>query len=236
MATTRPLLEARGLTRRFGGLTAVGAVDLDLGPGEVHALIGPNGAGKTTLVSLISGRLLPDEGTIRFEGRDITRLPAHARVRLGIAYTFQITAVFPRLSVFDNVALAAQRHAPDLAAATRAALARVGLDAHADRLAGTLAYGHQRLLEVAMGFALDPKLLILDEPTQGLTRSEIAAFKSLVRSIAPSAAVLLIEHDMDVVMDLAQRITVLDAGRRLATGTPEEVRADPAVQAAYLGA
>ena len=236
MATTRPLLEARGLTRRFGGLTAVGAVDLDLGPGEVHALIGPNGAGKTTLVSLISGRLLPDEGTIRFEGRDITRLPAHARVRLGIAYTFQITAVFPRLSVFDKVALAAQRHAPDLAAATRAALARVGLDAHADRLAGTLAYGHQRLLEVAMGLALNPKLLILDEPTQGLARSEIAAFKSLVRSIAPSAAVLLIEHDMDVVMDLAQRITVLDAGRRLATGTPEEVRADPAVQAAYLGA
>jgi branched-chain amino acid transport system ATP-binding protein len=236
MATTRPLLEARGLTRRFGGLTAVGAVDLDLGPGEVHALIGPNGAGKTTLVSLISGRLLPDEGSIRFEGQDITRLPAHARVRLGIAYTFQITAIFPRLSVFDNVALAAQRTAPDRAAATRAALARVGLDAHADRLAGTLAYGHQRLLEVAMGLALDPKLLILDEPTQGLARSEIAAFKSLVRSIAPSATVLLIEHDMDVVMDLAQRITVLDAGRRLATGTPEEVRADPAVQAAYLGA
>ena len=184
MATTRPLLEARGLTRRFGGLTAVDAVDLDLSPGEVHALIGPNGAGKTTLVSLISGRLLPDEGTIRFENTDITRLPAHARVRLGIAYTFQITAIFPRLSVFDNVALAAQRHAPDRAAATHAALARVGLDAHAGRLAGTLAYGHQRLLEVAMGLALAPKLLILDEPTQGLALSEIAAFKSLVRSIA----------------------------------------------------
>ena len=236
MATTRPLLEARGLTRRFGGLTAVDAVDLDLSPGEVHALIGPNGAGKTTLVSLISGRLLPDEGTIRFENTDITRLPAHARVRLGIAYTFQITAIFPRLSVFDNVALAAQRSAPDRAAATHAALARVGLDAHAGRLAGTLAYGHQRLLEVAMGLALAPKLLILDEPTQGLARSEIAAFKSLVRSIAATATVLLIEHDMDVVMDLATRITVLDAGRRLATGTPTQVRADPAVQTAYLGA
>ena len=230
------LLEARGLTRRFGGLLAVDRVDLDLAPGEVHALIGPNGAGKTTLVSLLSGRLLPEAGTIRFEGRDIARLPAHARVRLGIAYTFQITAIFPRLSVFDNVALAAQRTAADHAAATHAALARVGLDTHSDRPAGTLAYGHQRLLEVAMGLALRPKLLILDEPTQGLALSEIAAFKTLVQSIAETATVLLIEHDMDVVMDLADRITVLDAGRRLATGTPEEVRADPAVQAAYLGA
>jgi branched-chain amino acid transport system ATP-binding protein len=236
MPTTRPLLEARGLTRRFGGLTAVDRVDLDLTAGEIHALIGPNGAGKTTLVSLISGRLLPDAGHIRFEGQDITALPAHARVRLGVAYTFQITAIFPRLSVFDNVALAAQRTAPDLAAATRRALARVGLDAHADRLAGTLAYGHQRLLEVAMGLALSPKLLILDEPTQGLALSEIEAFKTLVQSIARSATVLLIEHNMDVVMDLADRITVLDAGRRLATGTPAQVRADPAVQAAYLGA
>ena len=185
MPTTRPLLEARGLTRRFGGLTAVDRVDLDLTAGEIHALIGPNGAGKTTLVSLLSGRLLPDAGHIRFEGRDITRLPAHARVRLGIAYTFQITAIFPRLSVFDNVALAAQRTAADLAADTRAALARVGLDAHADRPAGTLAYGHQRLLEVAMGLALAPKLLILDEPTQGLALSEIEGFKTLVRIHRP---------------------------------------------------
>jgi branched-chain amino acid transport system ATP-binding protein len=235
MATDRPLLEARGLTRRFGGLLAVAAVDLDLAAGEIHALIGPNGAGKTTLVGLISGRLLPDDGAIRFEGRDITRLPAHARVHLGIAYTFQVTAIFPRLAVFDNVALAAQRHAADLRADTLAALAHVGLDAFAERPAGTLAYGHQRLLEVAMGLALRPKLLILDEPTQGLALSEIDGFKSLVREIAQSATVLLIEHNMDVVMDLADRITVLDAGRRLATGTPAQVRADPAVQAAYLG-
>jgi branched-chain amino acid transport system ATP-binding protein len=233
--TARPLLEARGLTRRFGGLTAVADLDLDLREGEVHALIGPNGAGKTTLVGLIAGRLLPDEGTIRFEGRDITRLPAHARVRLGIAYTFQITAIFPRLAVFDNVALAAQRGARDLAAETRAALSRVGLEPYADRPAGTLAYGHQRLLELAMGLALGPKLLILDEPTQGLALAEVAGFTSLVREIAKSATVLLIEHDMDVVMDLASRITVLDAGRRLATGTPAAIRADPAVQAAYLG-
>jgi len=230
------LLEARGLSRSFGGLHAVRAVDLDLAAGEVHALIGPNGAGKTTLVSLLAGRLIPDAGTIRFEGRDITRLPAHARVRLGIAYTFQITAIFPRLRVFDNVALAAQRTATDLRADTLAALARVGLDAFADRPAGTLAYGHQRLLEVAMGLALRPKLLILDEPTQGLALAEIEGFKTLVRSIARTATVLLIEHDMEVVMDLASRITVLDAGRRLATGTPAAVRADPAVQSAYLGA
>jgi branched-chain amino acid transport system ATP-binding protein len=229
------LLEARGLSRRFGGLEAVRAVDLDLATGEIHALIGPNGAGKTTLVGLLAGRLAPDEGAIRFRGRDITGLPAHARVRLGIGYTFQVTAIFPRLTAFDNVALAAQRHATDLAAETGAALARVGLDALAGRPAGTLAYGHQRLLELAMGLALRPALLILDEPTQGLALSEIDGFKALVRDIAATATVLLIEHNMDVVMDLADRITVLDAGARLATGTPAAIRADPAVQAAYLG-
>jgi branched-chain amino acid transport system ATP-binding protein len=228
------LLEARGLTRRFGGLHAVEAVDLDLARGEVHALIGPNGAGKSTLVALLCGRLLPTSGRIRFEGRDITRLPAHRRVALGIAYTFQITAIYPRLSAFDNVALAVQRRAPgDLQAETMAALARVGLAAEADRHAGTLAYGHQRLLEVAMGLALAPKLLILDEPTQGLSQAEIAAFNALVRET--SATVLLIEHNMDVVMDLADRITVLDFGEVLAAGTPGEIRADPAVHAAYLG-
>ncbi len=230
------LLEARGLTRAFGGLRAVEDVDFDLDAGEVHALIGPNGAGKTTFVSLISGRLLPDAGTIRFDGRDITRLPAHARVRLGIAYTFQITAIYPRLSVFDNVALAVQHDpAARLHDTTLAVLARVGLDGRAERTAGTLAYGHQRLLEVAMGLALRPKLLILDEPTQGLAEAEIDGFKALVREIALTATVLLIEHNMDVVMDLADRITVLDFGATLATGTPAAIRADPAVQAAYLG-
>jgi branched-chain amino acid transport system ATP-binding protein len=225
------LLAAGGLSRSFGGLRAVEAVDLDLARGEIHALIGPNGAGKTTLVSLISGRLAPDAGTIRFEGADITRLPAHARVRRGIAYTFQITSIYPRLSVRDNVALAAQRTRAD----PLAALARVGLAARAEETAGTLAYGHQRLLEIAMGLALAPKLLILDEPTQGLADGEIAAFRQLVREIAGTAAVLLIEHNMDVVMDLAARITVLNFGRVLATGTPATIRADAAVQAAYLG-
>ena len=231
------LLEARGLARAFGGLKAVAGVDLDLARGEVHALIGPNGAGKTTLVSLLCGRLLPDAGTIRFEGRDVTRQPAEARVRAGIAYTFQITAIYPRLPVFDNVALAVQRTgAAHRDAATFAALARVGLEDRAAEPAGTLAYGHQRLLEVAMGLALHPRLLILDEPTQGLSEGEIAAFKGLVREIAATATVLLIEHNMDVVMDLADRITVLELGRTLATGTPAEIRANPAVQAAYLGA
>jgi branched-chain amino acid transport system ATP-binding protein len=230
------LLSARGLRRSFGGLHAVDGVDLDLAEGAIHALIGPNGAGKTTLVSLLSGRLLPDAGTISFAGRDITRLPAHVRARLGIAYTFQITAIFPRLPVFDNVALAVPRRgARDLAAGTHAALARVGLDDHAAQTAGTLAYGHQRLLEIAMGLALAPRLLILDEPTQGLAAGEIEGFKALVRDIAKTAAVLLIEHNMEVVMDLAQRITVLVAGRTLATGAPAAIRADAAVQAAYLG-
>jgi branched-chain amino acid transport system ATP-binding protein len=230
------LLSTRGLSRSFGGLKAVQDVDLDLAAGEIHALIGPNGAGKTTLVGLLCGRLAPDAGTVAFEGEDITRLPAHARVRRGIAYTFQITSIYPRLPVFDNVALAAQgRGRGNLEAATFAALARVGLEDQATRPAGELAYGHQRLLEIAMGLALRPKLLILDEPTQGLAEGEIATFKGLVREIAATAGVLLIEHNMDVVMDLASRITVLDAGRTLATGTPDAIRADPAVQAAYLG-
>ena len=231
------LLEARGLTRYFGGLKAVDGVDFDLAQGEIHALIGPNGAGKTTFVSLLSGRTPAQSGTIRFAGWDITRLPAHARVRRGIAYTFQITQVFSRLSVFDNVALAVQGRgvASRLAVETRAALARVGLQDHADQIAGNLSYGHQRLLEIAMGLALHPKLLILDEPTQGLANTEIDSFKRLVEGLVPAATVLLIEHNMDVVMDLARRITVLNFGQVLATGTPEDIRANRAVQTAYLG-
>lgn len=230
------LLSARGLTRHFGGLRAVENVDFDLTAGEIHALIGPNGAGKTTFVSLLCGRVPVQAGSITLEGEDITRLPAHARVARGIAYTFQITSIYARLSVFDNVALAVQRRgASDLRAETLAALARVGLESRAEQEAGTLSYGHQRLLEIAMGLALRPRLLILDEPTQGLANAEIAEFKALVRSVVPATTVLLIEHNMDVVMDLADRITVLNFGEKLATGTPAAVRANPAVQAAYLG-
>lgn len=230
------LLEARGLHRRFGGISAVDDVDFDLAAGEIHALIGPNGAGKTTFVSLLSGRLAADGGTIRLAGEDITALPAHARVRKGIAYTFQITAIFPRLTVFDNVALAVPRaDAADLDSAVAVALGRVGLVDRAGQIAGTLSYGHQRLLELAMGLALKPRVLIMDEPTQGLSQGEIRDFGILVRNIVPATTVLLIEHNMDVVMELADRITVLAMGRKLAEGTPEDVRANRAVQAAYLG-
>lgn len=231
------LLEARGLTRHFGGLKAVDGVDFDLAAGEVHALIGPNGAGKTTFVSLLSGRVPVQAGSIRFQGRDITGLPAHRRVRAGIAYTFQITQIFANLTVFDNVALAVQSRggARRLRDGVQAALARVGLEDWADQVAGTLSYGHQRLLEIAMGLALGPKLLILDEPTQGLAAGEIEGFKRLVAGLVPEVTVLLIEHNMEVVMDLADRITVLNFGQVLASGTPDEVRADPMVQAAYLG-
>ncbi len=231
------LIETRALTRHFGGLRAVDGVDFCLQAGEIHALIGPNGAGKTTFVSLLSGRLQPQSGRVLLDGQDISTLPAHARVRRGIAYTFQITSIFPRLSVFDNVALAVQtRSTGDRRAKTRSALVRVGLDRLQDQEAQTLSYGHQRLVELAMGIALAPRVLILDEPTQGLAGAEIAGFKTLVRGLAPATTVLLIEHNMAVVMDLATSITVLNFGRLLASGTPAEIRANSAVQEAYLGA
>lgn len=230
------ILSARGLTKHYDGIKAVEAVDFDLTTGQVHALIGPNGAGKTTFVSLLSGRIAPSAGTIRFDGIDITRLPAHSRVARGIAYTFQITSIYANLPVFDNVALAIQRKGSKrLQAETMAALSRVGLADRADQIAGTLAYGHQRLLEIAMGLSMRPRLLILDEPTQGLANSEIEAFNALIRKVTPQTTVLLIEHNMDVVMDLADQITVLNFGETLATGTPAEIRANPAVQTAYLG-
>jgi len=233
------ILETRGLTRRFGGLTAVSGVDFTLQPGEIRALIGPNGAGKTTFVSMLVGRISPSAGQIAFLGQDITALPAHTRVARGMAYTFQITSVFQRLSVAENVALAARRHLrheAEVAARAEALLDRVGLGGQGAQMAAELSYGHQRLLEIAMGLAQEPKLLILDEPTQGLAESEIAAFKALVLGLVPATTVLLIEHNMAVVMELAHRITVLNFGEVLAEGSPEQVRANPAVQAAYLGA
>lgn len=236
-----PLLTTKGLSRDFGGLRAVDAVDFSLMPGEIRALIGPNGAGKTTFVSLVCGRIEPSAGEIAFDGADITRLPAHRRVRLGIAYTFQITSVFSNLSVYDNVALPVQRTLEDgrgsgaVRIGVMEALERVGLAERAATPAGQLAYGHQRLLEVAMGLALKPRLLILDEPTQGLSDDEIASFIPLVREIARDATVIIIEHNMQVVMELAHRITVMNAGKILAEGTPEEIRDNQAVQDAYLG-
>jgi len=233
------LIATRRLTRDFGGLRAVDAVDFDLPEGEVRAVIGPNGAGKTTFVGLLCGRLRPSAGSVLWRGRDVTELPAHRRVRLGIAYTFQITSVFGNLTLAENVALAVQRRGvADPEGETLLALDRVGLSERAGEKANAQSYGHQRLLEIAMGLALRPHLLILDEPTQGLAASEIDRFIGLVRDVAagPTAAtVLLIEHNMDVVMTLAERITVLDLGAVLAEGTPAEIRASRAVQAAYLG-
>jgi branched-chain amino acid transport system ATP-binding protein len=241
------LLATQGLSRQFGGLSAVDQVDFALAPGEIRAIIGPNGAGKTTLVGMICGRVAPSAGRIDFEGHDITGLAPWDRVRQGIVYTFQITSVFARLTCFDNVALAIQRsrswarggwwprNDPGMAPDVMATLERVGLTARAETPAGTLSYGHQRLLEVAIGLALRPKLLILDEPTQGLAEDEIVDFCRLVRAIAQEATVLLIEHNMQVVMELAARITVMDRGRILAEGTPADIRADERVQTAYLG-
>ncbi len=231
------LLATRGLSKHFAGLRAVEGVDFDLPQGEVRALIGPNGAGKTTLVSMICGRIAPSDGQVIFEGRDITALPAHKRIRLGMAYTFQITSVFAGLSVGENVALAARRRlkGAKVGLAVDDALTRVGLLDRKAQEAGDLSYGHQRLLEIAMGLAQSPRLLILDEPTQGLAEGEIADFKNLIRELAGDTTILLIEHNMSVVMELADRITVLNFGEVLAEGTPDEIHANGEVQTAYLG-
>lgn len=226
------LLETKALTRHFGGLAAVQDVDFQLNTGEIHALIGPNGAGKSTFVGMVSGRIPATSGTVHFDGQDVTALPAHKRIQSGMAYTFQISAVYTKLTLADNVALALGSRDRDQQIT---ALARVGLEDRIDQLAGDLSYGHQRLLEIAMGVAQSPRLLILDEPTQGLAESEIADFNRLIRELAGNTTVLLIEHNMDVVMALAERITVLEMGRVLASGTPQEIRANAAVQEAYLG-
>ena len=242
MADVKPILATQGLKRYYGGLKAVDGVDFSLDEGEIRAIIGPNGAGKTTFVSLLSGRTAATDGRITFRGEDITAVPAFRRVRLGIAYTFQITNIYPKLSVAENVRIAALGRAQrgsagrlDIEKETRTALEAVGILDRADARAGEMAYGHQRLLEVAMGLALQPSLLILDEPTQGLSESEIAGFCGLVKEISRTATILLIEHNMDVVMQLADRITVLNRGRMLAEGTPAEISANAEVQAAYLG-
>ncbi len=231
------LLSTRGLAREFGGLTAVAGVDLDVEQGEVRALIGPNGAGKTTLVGMICGRIAPSAGRVFLDGRDITHLPAYRRIMRGMAYTFQVTSVFARLPVRENVALAARRKLPraQVAAAVEEALERVGLRDRLGEEAGNLAYGHQRLLEIAMGLVQRPRLLILDEPTQGLSEGEIARFKALIAELAGETTILLIEHNMNVVMEVARKVTVLNFGEVLAEGTPQQIHDDPAVQAAYLG-
>jgi branched-chain amino acid transport system ATP-binding protein len=241
------LLETSALCKSFGGLRAVREVDFRVAGGEIRAIIGPNGAGKTTLVGVIAGRIRPSSGRVAFKGRDITRLSDWERVNRGIVYTFQVTSIYRNLSCYENVALAAQRRLMGgpidrislgeqrIAEGVEAALGRVGLAGSMDRRADELPYGHQRLLEVAMGLALEPELLILDEPTQGLAQQEISEFCELIRSIAKAATVLLIEHNMSVVLELAQTVTVMDQGEIIAEGTPAEIERHPEVQRAYLG-
>ncbi|MFI5000485.1 MAG: ABC transporter ATP-binding protein [Reyranellales bacterium] len=243
-----PLLSTHGLVKRFGGLVATDSVSIDVAPGEIHALIGPNGAGKTTLVSQITGNLAPDSGTIRFAGRDVTRLPTHARVRLGLARSFQITSVLREFTAIENVALAVQAHAGHsfrfladvrydrkLRDPAWLGLQAVGLDQRAGTLASALSHGEQRQLEIAMALAGDPRLLLLDEPMAGMGVEESQAMIGFLRALRGKRAMLLIEHDMDAVFQLADRITVLVYGRAIASGTPEEIRANAAVREAYLG-
>jgi branched-chain amino acid transport system ATP-binding protein len=242
------LLTVRGLTKSFGGLVATNRVDLDVLAGETHAVIGPNGAGKTTLIAQLAGELSPDAGTITFSGRDVTRLSAPARSQLGLARSFQITSVFREFSALDNVALAVQAHAGHsfrfwraarderaLREPARATLDTVGLGARAEVIAATLAHGEQRQLEIAMALATGPRLLLLDEPMAGMSPDESQRMIHLLQTLKARHTILLVEHDMDAVFALADRISVMVYGRLIATGTPEEIRANPEVRQAYLG-
>jgi branched-chain amino acid transport system ATP-binding protein len=245
-----PLLELDGLSRRFGGILAVDRVSMRVAKGEVRAVIGPNGAGKSTLFNLITGNLPPSGGEIWFDGRRITGMPVHRVCQLGIARTFQLTSLYPEMTARENVRLAGLAREPGrwlpwggratLSQAARrgeVALERLGLNAVADRQAGLLSHGDQRLLEVAMALAQEPRLLLLDEPTQGLSIEETAQTVETLAALLSNGdmTVLLVEHDMEVVFRLAARITVLHRGAVIADGTPEAVQADPLVQEAYLG-
>jgi branched-chain amino acid transport system ATP-binding protein len=243
-----PLLETLGLTRRFGGLVAMSEVALGVAPGEIHAVIGPNGAGKTTLVATLAGELHPDAGTIRFAGHDISRLGTTRRAALGIARSFQITSIFREFSVVENVALAVQAHEghsfrlwrpartdPRLREPARAVLAELGLAERADMTAARLSHGEKRVLEIAMVLATRPRLLLLDEPMAGMGPAESDAMVRLLARLRGRLAIVLVEHDMDAVFRLADRITVMVYGRVVATGAPAAIRADPEVRRAYLG-
>jgi branched-chain amino acid transport system ATP-binding protein len=242
------LLAVDGLSKRFGGIVAGDAITLDVQPGELHAVIGPNGAGKTTLIGQLAGELRSDAGAIRFAGHDITALPAHRRSQIGLARSFQITSLFPEFTVVDNVALAVQAHAGHsfrfwrdarreeaLRAPALAALARLGLAARADVPVAALSHGEGRQLEIAMALATKPRLLLLDEPMAGMGPEESARMVAILRELKREVAILLIEHDMEAVFALADRITVLVYGRVIASGAPEAIRADPEVRRAYLG-
>ena len=242
-----PLLQVRGLRKSFGALLVSNDLNLDLHRGEIHALIGPNGAGKTTALAQLSGQVQPDAGTITLEGRDLTKVSMPERARLGVARSFQITAVLHEFTVLENVALAVQARAKHhfhfwrdarrdkrLTDESQGLLERVGLTAEADTRAANLSHGQRRQLELAMALATRPKVLLLDEPMAGMGPSETESMAQLIETVKQDYATLLVEHDMDVVFSLADRVSVLVYGTLLATGRPEEVRADPEVQRAYL--
>ena len=242
------VLHLEKLHKSFGALVVTDELTFDVMPRELHAVIGPNGAGKTTLINQISGLVAPDAGTILFAGRDITALPTHARAELGLARSFQVSSIVPGFSALENVALAVQSRAGSsfrvlgraaaeaaLNGPAMAALADVGLAERAHIPAGELAHGEKRALELAIALAMQPKLLLLDEPMAGTGREETARLVEVLRRLKGRFSVVLVEHDMTAVFALADRISVLIYGRILASGTPAGVRADPRVVAAYLG-
>jgi branched-chain amino acid transport system ATP-binding protein len=242
------LLQTERLTKRFGGVLASDDITLDIAQNEVHAVIGPNGAGKTTLIGLLSGEISPLSGSIHFDGADITRLPVHRRSQIGLARSFQITSLFRDFTALDNVALAVQAHCghsfrfwhdarreDELRKPALAALDRVGLRERADVRVDKLSHGEHRQLEIAMALATEPRLLLLDEPMAGMGPEESARMVQMLRALKGSVTILLIEHDMEAVFALADRLTVLVYGRIIASGSPEAVRADAAVRQAYLG-
>jgi branched-chain amino acid transport system ATP-binding protein len=248
IAMARALLQTDTLTRRFGGVVAANAITLDVAPDEVHAVIGPNGAGKTTLIGLLSGEVAPQEGSIHFEGVDITGLPVYRRSQLGLARSFQITSLFRDFTALENVALAVQAHRghsfrfwraargeDELRKPALAALTAVGLADRASMRVDKLSHGEHRQLEIAMALATQPRLLLLDEPMAGLGPEESTRMLEMLRQLKGSMTILLIEHDMGAVFALADRLTVLVDGCIIATGQPETVRVDAAVRQAYLG-
>ena len=242
------LLEIDSLTKRFGGVVASDGISLTLRRGELHALIGPNGAGKTTLIGQLTGEVAPDSGRIRFDSRDITALPVYRRSRIGLARSFQIASLFPDFTALDNVALAVQAHSghsfrfwrdarrePQLREPARAALVRVGLAQRANVPVTDLSHGERRQLEIAMALATRPRMLLLDEPMAGMGPEESARLVATLRQLKGGITVLLVEHDMDAVFALADRISVLVYGRIIASGDPATIRTDAAVREAYLG-
>ena len=245
---SEPLLKVVQLRKSFGGVVATDSLDFDVMPGEIHAVIGPNGAGKTTFVAQIAGMLKSDSGTITFDGRDMAGKTAPERSHMGLARSFQITSVFRDFTALENVSLSIQAHAGhsfkfwkrastdrELTDPAQKILDDVGLGDKALTLAGNLAHGQQRQLEIAMALATSPKMLLLDEPTAGMGTEESETMRAFLNEMKGKYSMLLIEHDMDTVFSVADRVTVLVYGRGIATGTPEEIRNNAEVRAAYLG-